>query len=912
VEIIARRQESSTTWANPDGTVSTQLDSGPVRYLRAGRWENIDSTLLHDLTGQIRTRSTPNSVSLFNGDTATSRRTSGDRPLLRFDRGSSSLTLAWRGSMPPPQVTGNTATYPSVTPGTDVVVTSTPAGLQQNTVLTSRPGTAVSYTVPIKMRGLSTRVKHGAGVDFVDNNGIVVATMPEPQMWAANIDPVSQTKSKLAPVAYKVAQKEYGVDVILTPDPSFLADPTVQYPVTIDPDINFKGTFDTTVKQGITSDQSTTAELQVGIDSTGKPARSFINWDPSAIRGKQIIEAHLGLWNSYSATCANRSIDVYSSGLASNATRWTAGGTGTTGQPATASTKSGSTTGSMGQASCAAGYIYTPSHALDSLVQTWANTTSGQVGLALKASSETDISYYKRFLSSENSSGKPFMYVTYNSLDMPATADSRSASGVTNCVVSDARPTVNTETPALSARVTDPEGSQTVKAQFEWWSVDDGAVAGSAVSTAVASGRVVSVIVPPEQMKAGNAYAWRLRTFDNVSWGPYSGPCEFLVDPPPAVLDVDPAILATMQSQKILEPALQKIWDANTVPGSGFAGVSYEGDGLSLYWKGALSAEMSNAVAQARSVGSVTVKPAPYSLAQLEAEGEKIHVAVDSLGGNSDIQSIAYNTEGTGIVVEREPPPAEGQIFEVQASATEVLQEAQVTVPVEVTTADAPADPMAFNRFHDVPGYNGGGAFETYNTAGDNVNSCTLGFGLRMEAIDYIISAGHCGNSGNDVYFGEFNGGSGKDFKKIGKVVSAVKKYDLLLIKAPANNRIWDGKVSTTNSIGVRGWSYWAKNQLVCFSGTRTGTMCNLKQLRSRDVKFRDGTTVRGVIETRQMNGKVAATFGDSGSPVYTYDGGSVTAKGILSGGGGSTMYFQDWADVRREYPAAQLKTAKR
>jgi hypothetical protein len=201
VEIIARRQESSTTWANPDGTFSTQLDSGPVRYLRAGRWENIDSTLLHDLTGQIRTRSTPNSVSLFNGDTATSRRTSGDRPLLRFDRGSSSLTLAWRGSMPPPQVTGNTATYPSVTPGTDVVVTSTPAGLQQNTVLTSRPGTAVSYTVPIKMRGLSTRVKHGAGVDFVDNNGIVVATMPEPQMWAANIDPVSQTKSKLAPVS---------------------------------------------------------------------------------------------------------------------------------------------------------------------------------------------------------------------------------------------------------------------------------------------------------------------------------------------------------------------------------------------------------------------------------------------------------------------------------------------------------------------------------------------------------------------------------------------------------------------------------------------------------------------------------------------------------------------------------------
>jgi hypothetical protein len=132
-------------------------------------------------------------------------------------------------------------------------------------------------------------------------------------------------------------------------------------------------------------------------------------------RGKQIVEAHLGLWNSYSATCGNRALDVYSASLASVATRWVYSGPGTHSQPPIAATKSGSTTGSKGQASCAEGYIYTPDHALDTLVQGWADTTSGQVGMGLIAPSETDVSYFKSVRSGDATSGKPFMYVTYNS-----------------------------------------------------------------------------------------------------------------------------------------------------------------------------------------------------------------------------------------------------------------------------------------------------------------------------------------------------------------------------------------------------------------------------------------------------------------------------------------------------------------
>ncbi|MFC3987610.1 DNRLRE domain-containing protein [Actinoplanes siamensis] len=283
-------------------------------------------------------------------------------------------------------------------------------------MLKRRPSKPVSITVPMRFAGLTARTAAGNSTEFIDTAGKVVGVMAAPSMWGSELDAVSQLPSRTAGVAYTLTPRDYGVDVTLTPDMAFLTDPATQYPVTIDPDVNFKGTFDTYVKQNTTTDFSASSDLAVGVDTSGNPARAFLNWDPAPIRGSRIEEAHLGLWNSYSATCGNRAINVYSAGLASVATRWaySGSGSGTTGQPSIAATASGATNGSKGQASCAAGYIATNPHDLDQLVQGWANTTSGQIGMALKAPSETDVSYFKRILSGDNVNYKPFMYVTYN------------------------------------------------------------------------------------------------------------------------------------------------------------------------------------------------------------------------------------------------------------------------------------------------------------------------------------------------------------------------------------------------------------------------------------------------------------------------------------------------------------------
>jgi RHS repeat-associated protein len=379
-------------------------------------------------------------------------------------------------------------------------------------------------TTATRAKAGDRRVK-GGGAELRDAKGTVVGVLPEPSMWTAELDSVSQLPVRTARVDYTLTDRPYGVDVTLKPDMKFLTDPATRYPVTLDPDINLSGSFDTYVRRGMTTDASAATQLAVGTDASGNPARAFLNWNAIALHHKQIVEAHLGLWNFYSATCGDRPIDVYSAEMADSTNRWEHSGPGTTGQPTIAATKSGSTSGSKGQASCAAGYIYTPAHALDGLVQGWANTLFNQAGMALVAPSETDIKYYKAFNSGNASSGKPFMYVTYNSYP---TLGALSTSPSTTCGTGASRPFVNTAQPTLKAVINDAE-SVNVRANFEWW-VTGGSKIGGVTSPLGAKSFPLWTVVPTGALSDGGTYSWRVQGNDGTGVSPWSGFCEFTVD----------------------------------------------------------------------------------------------------------------------------------------------------------------------------------------------------------------------------------------------------------------------------------------------------------------------------------------------------------------------------------------------
>jgi hypothetical protein len=372
---------------------------------------------------------------------------------------------------------------------------------------------------------------------------------------------------------------------------------------------------------------------------------------------------------------------------------------------------------------------------------------------------------------------------------------------------------------------------------------------------------------------------------------------------------MDQKTLATMRKQEALQPALQAIWDEQMrSPKSGFAGVAFEGDGLTLYWKGALTSGMDAALTRARRFGSVTLKSAPYSHADLQAESEKIERRVKQVGA-TDIQEVGLAPDGTGLYVTRHPTATLNAFAAKRKSrgkapivpADRLVADAGVRVPVRVDTASYPAN-FAVTRFTDFRPWNGGGKFSNISA---NVQ-CTTGFGVHSGGHSYILTAAHCA-SGNDYL-------TSGDGTYMGPVYIDDWAYDILLIDTDGWHVIFDGPRNTTSTKNVLGWTGWASGELVCQSGEISGTICNIRQLYEISISFPQdhpdsdgdwGYTVYGMIKAWQIDGGIAVRGGDSGGPVFTIYGSGVYAKGITSAGAESPyLYFQDWITIGQRFNA--------
>ena len=357
----------------------------------------------------------------------------------------------------------------------------------------------------------TTTVDAGAPVEFGPAPALpaaaeeaLVEDIPEDAGQVASEEDADAGASPALPLPdAAVVVAEDTVEVALTPDASFLADPDTVYPVVVDPEVQFASVFDTFVQTGINSDQSGATELRIGTYNGGQTvARSFLNFDLGMLAGKQILNAQLYLYNFYSATCSPNAWNVFPTNPANTGTR-------INNQPGWGPIWATSSTTLGYSSSCGGSYVGVD---LTAGVAQYAGPGVGVVGFGLQAAQESNSNGWKRFYSSEAAGGVPTLWVQYNTPPGPASAVTVSPS-----VNERGQRWTSSGTPRVSATANDADGG-VVNMLFEVYRASDGQLLWGQWTNNVPAGGVGYVDIPSGILTEGVPVVVGVHTHDGQAW----------------------------------------------------------------------------------------------------------------------------------------------------------------------------------------------------------------------------------------------------------------------------------------------------------------------------------------------------------------------------------------------------------
>lgn len=343
----------------------------------------------------------------------------------------------------------------------------------------------------------------------------------------------------------------------------------------------------------------------------------------------------------------------------------------------------------------------------------------------------------------------------------------------------------------------------------------------------------------------------------------------------------------------------------------GFTGVAINDVVVELYWKGKLPSVMETAVKQAQRSAAVIVKKADYSRTELSEvvrglteEMKSVDSPVDSIGVPVGPGSLVATTDGDPAVA------AEWVRKRLSARASKL--------PVK---GEREKKPAPTTRYDDTAPFAGGAAIINR----DNGGRCTTAFGITAFGADHLLTAGHCGRDGSP-----FDNGLRTRF--VGNATRENVWHDIMLIRAPSWNAMYDGKADSDGSgdgeffKNVVGWEWPIAGQLICQSGSTSGAVCGLKNSSQFQFSYCDDSIYGGrecygdLVVAQPKSGGTGSRHGDSGGPVFTLAGdGQVNAMGVVSArqevkswlGIRTTanLIYQDFATVWRDYDRAIPKS---
>ena len=498
VEDTSQESEYGHTYANPDGTWTSDDYAGPVQVQDAqGAWQPIDPNLTTTSNGDIKPAVSAADV-VFGGG--------GSTTLARMTVDGKPVTWTWPSALPIPTVSGTSATY-HLDDTENLVLTATSNGFSQDIVLLKQPSSVWQMPTPT-ISGAAGAVTSNSSMTFATPAGKTLVTSSAPYAFdssrnaggdpavsplAATLTPITTTKQKLS----------------LNPVASFLSAKSTVYPVTIDP--SYTGTpadtsADTWVQTpGYTASQYTSPELKVGTYDGGTDvARTFLKFGGAPWTSRHILSAQLRLRNWYSSSCTGDAVRV-------------ARVTDSWGQTTIAwGNQPNWTTTNHSDLTTAHGYNASTCGAADAvwditgMVQDW-SAGAEQDGVVIKGLDEKDSLTWRRYRSTEYGSADllPRITYTYNTVPNTPSAPTVSTSPASNAGY------VTSVTPTLTAaKLTDPDGG-TLQANFTVYSGTT-AVYTSGLTAAKASGSAFSVTVPAGKLVNGTTYTARVTASDGT------------------------------------------------------------------------------------------------------------------------------------------------------------------------------------------------------------------------------------------------------------------------------------------------------------------------------------------------------------------------------------------------------------
>ncbi|MEU8764144.1 FG-GAP-like repeat-containing protein [Streptomyces sp. NPDC048659] len=541
-ELVSARTESSDTWAQPAGSWTVKRYGTPIRVLRDGRWVQTDPTLEFTSDGSVAAKATTVSVRFSGG---------GTMPLLSGVKDGRALSLSWPAALPRPALNANVATYPDVLPDVDLQLKAEVEGFSQLLVVKTAEAARNPALATLKFKldtvGLTVSADAATGaLTAVNPAGQTVFTSPSPLMWDSTTvssesgtgalaarslasGPAARAASGASSAAEPAAPSDLftpqagardahmdttvaGGSLQITPDQELLTGASTRYPVFIDPSWAWGNRQNWTrafKKYPTTSYWNSKDDVRVGYEAqTNGLSRSFFQLDTSDIRGSQVQRSTFRIRNTWSWSCQDRPVELWSTGSISQATTWN-------NQPARGFRLDTVNDAKGWSSACAAGNLEFDATALarQAAAGNWAS-----VNLGLYASNESDTFGWKRF--------DPKTATLETAYDNPP----RTPSGLgTNPATSCANGgLVGNTRVSVYALVDDPDAGN-LNAEFQVFPAGSGTPSATA-SISANRGRVATWSVPDGALPTGD-YRWRVRAVDSDGLASgWSETCAFSVD----------------------------------------------------------------------------------------------------------------------------------------------------------------------------------------------------------------------------------------------------------------------------------------------------------------------------------------------------------------------------------------------